>query len=144
MTTKDFYNNHAVVRALSAAAAGTTGTGRTSAALDTRGYLGKTFHIHYAGITATAATITPTVLEGDTTGGSFTSVSDDDLLGTEAAAAIAAGTPRASGSNMHITKKLGYKGAKRYVKLKLVPTATAGTIVEANLVLTHPNLAPVS
>jgi hypothetical protein len=141
---RDLYNNINIIRALSPAAGGTTGTGRTSGPLDRRGYESAVFSIHYGAITATAATVTPTILEGDTTGGSFTSVADDDLEGTESAAAIAAGTPRASGTNMNVTKRIGYKGVKRYLKIKIVPTATAASPVGADLILGHPNQAPVA
>ena len=166
---RDLYNNINIIRALSPAAGGTTGTGRTSGPLDRRGYESAVFAIHYGAITATGATVTPTILEGavkarskrsivtatgatvtptilegDTTGGSFTSVADDDLEGTESAAAIAAGTPRASGTNMNVTKRIGYKGVKRYLKIKIVPTATAASPVGADLILGHPNQAPVA
>lgn len=131
---RDIANNLSVIRALSPAAVGTTGTGRTSAALDLRGAKSAMFAVGYGGITATAAVFSVTVLEGDTTGGAFTSVADDDLTGTEAGAGIAAGTPRASGTNMHIVKKVGYRGVKRYVKIKVASTATAGAITQATLI----------
>lgn len=141
---RDLYNNLKILRVLSPAAGGTTGTGRTSGVIDRRGYDSLVFAAEYGAITATAATMTLTVLEGDTTGGSFASVADDDLLGTEADASIAAGTPRASGTNMHIAKKIGYKGVKRYLKVKVVPTSTAASPVSVLAIMGHADQAPVA
>ena len=61
----------------------------------------------------------------------MTSIADADLIGTEAMAGIAAGTPRTSGSNKNVSKRLGYRGKKRYVQAKLVSTITAGPPVAA-------------
>lgn len=141
---RDLYNNLKVARALSPAAVGTTGTGRTSGPIDRQGYDSLMFAINFGAITATGAVFTTTIFEGDTTGGTFASVADDDLLGTESDAGIAAGTPRASGTNMHITKKIGYKGVKRYVKIKVSSTATAAAVVGATVIMGHANAAPVA
>lgn len=139
----DLHNNIKVVRTISPITVGTTGTGRTGKVVDTQGFRSAEFLFSYGAITATAATFTPTVMEGDTTG-AMTSVADADLIGTEAAAGIAAGTPRASGVNMNITKKLGYKGAKRYLSANLKSTATAGTPIAVDVVLGNPAHAPVA
>lgn len=143
MPQRDFHNNHKVVRSISPVAVGTTGTGQTGKIVDRSGYQGVEIHLSYGSITATNATFTPTIKHGDATG-SMTSVADADLLGLEANAGIAAGTPRTSGSNKNVTKRIGYIGAKQYVQANLKSTVTAGTLVGANVVLTNPVDAPVA
>lgn len=139
----DLHNNISRKRSISPVAIGTTGTGKTGVIVDTRGYEAVEFEFDYGTITATNATITPTVFHGDTTG-AMTSIANADLIGTEAAAGIAAGTPRTSGSNKNVSKRLGYKGKKRYVQAKLVSTITAGTPVAATVLLGKPRNAPVA
>lgn len=138
---RDSYHNVLAKRTISPVAAGTTGTGQVGKVVDRKGYEGVTIIFDYGSITATAATFTPVVKHGDATG-SMTSVADADLLGTEAAAGIAAGTPRTSGSNKNVSKQIGYIGNKRYVSANIVNTATAGTPVAATVLLTHPHKAP--
>lgn len=142
MSTRDFHSNHKVVRSISPVAVGTTGTGQTGKIVDRAGYQGVELHLMYGSITATNATIVPVVKHGDTTG-AMTSVADADLIGTEAAAAPGTGT-RTSGSTKNVTKRLGYRGVKRYVSVNLVPTVSAGPLVAANVVLTNPHHAPVA
>lgn len=131
----DLYSGLKPIRVISPVAVGTTGTGKTGKIIDRKGYIGPVlFTIAYGAITATAATLTVTVKEGDVTG-TLTSVADTDLIGTEALAGIAAGTPRASGSNMNVTTKIGYKGAKRYVQVNVKSTSTAGTLIAVDAIL---------
>lgn len=146
MTMKnELHNNVSIVRCISPITAGTTGTGRTGVAVDRRGFHGVEFVASYGAITATGATFTVIVQESDSaTSASFTSVADADLLGTESAAGVAAATPRTSGTTMNVTKRVGYKGNKRYVRGKIVNTATAGTPVALTCILHSPHLAPVS
>ena len=139
---RDMHNNVDIVASITPVAAGTTGTGQTGDIIDARGYDGVEFEFGYGAITATAATFTVTVLEGDATG-SMTSVADADLLGTEAAAGLAAAT-RVDGSTENVTKRLGYIGDARYVQAKIVNTATAGTPVYASVILSKPHRAPVA
>ena len=133
---KELHNNCEVRRVISPVAVGTTGTGQTGKIIDRQGYDGVEFLIGYGTITATAATFTVTVKEGDVTG-TLTSVADADLLGTESAAGLAAGA-RTSGTTKNVTKKIGYKGSKRYVQVNVKSTATAGTPVSVNAVLFNP------
>ena len=145
MTMKnELHNNVSIVRCISPITAGTTGTGRTGVAVDRRGFQGVEFIASYGAVTATGATFTVIIQESDSaTSASFTSVADADLLGTEAAAGVAAAA-RASGTTMNVTKRVGYKGNKRYVRGKIVPTGTAGTPVSLTCVLHSPHLAPVT
>lgn len=143
MKTNDLHNNVRAQRVIAPVAAGTTGTGKTGAIIDRQGYGGVEFILGYGTITATNATLTATVLEGDVTG-TMTSVADADLLGTEVLASIVAGTPRTSAVNKNVTKRIGYKGTKRYVTVKVVNTVTATTPISVSAVLFSPSLVPVA
>ena len=138
----DLHNNVKATVAIEPVAAGTTGTGQAGNIIDTQGYGGVEFIVNYGAVTATAATFTVVVKEGDVTG-TMTSVADADLLGTEVLASLAAGT-RTDGTTEKVSKRIGYKGGSRYVQLGIVNTATAGTPVSATAVLHSPNVAPTS
>jgi hypothetical protein len=126
MAYRDLHNNVDIVAVVPSIAVGTTGTGQTGSVIDTRGYDAVELAINYGAITATAATFTVTVLEGDVTG-TMTSVADTaDLLGTESAAGLAAAT-RVDGSTEKVAKRIGYIGSKRYIRADVKSTATAGT-----------------
>jgi hypothetical protein len=139
---QDLHNNVAVVRVLDPAAAGAAGTGRTSQAIDRRGYGALEFVIAYGSL-ASGAAASVRVLESDTVSGTFTSVVDDDLLGTEAAAGLAAGA-RTSGVNHLCVKKIGYKGYSRYVKLAVIPTVSGVPVAGAVAVLGAPSIIPTT
>lgn len=141
---QDLQNNIRAMRCIGPVACGTTGTGVTGKIIDRKGYNGVEFVVGYGSVTATAATITLTVLEGDATG-SMTSVADADLIGTEALASLGAGTRTSGATNgKFINKRIGYKGNKRYVTVKEVPTATAAAIVNVSAILFNPTVAPTS
>lgn len=123
-------------------AVGTTGTGQAGKIIDRRGYAGVEFYILYGSITATNATCTVTVKEGDATG-TMTSVADADLDGTEAAAGIAATTPRTSGVSKNVFKRLRYIGTKRYVQCGVKSTISAAIPI-AVLPLAEPYRRPVA
>lgn len=126
-----------VQRVISPVAIGTTGTGQTGKIIDRQGFGGVELIASYGAITSVTAVYTLTVLEGDVTG-TMTSVADGDLIGTEALAGVAAANPRVSGASMTVSKKIGYKGTKRYVQAKLSSTATAGTLVSVTAFLFNP------
>lgn len=141
---KDLHDSITAITCIKPVAIGTTGTGQAGKIIDTQGYGGVEFLLAYGAITATSAVYTPIVKEGDVTG-TMTSVADGDLLGLEVTAGVAATTPRASGVSMNVVKRIGYKGAKRYVQLfKLSSTITAATIVAVVALLHSPNVAPTS
>jgi|SRR5581483_92504 len=141
---RDLHNNIAVKRGISAVAIGTTGTGKTTPAIDTAGYQAIEFLINYGTVTATNAVFTALLTEGDTTGGSFTSVADADMLGLEANVGLGATASRVSGVSKNCVKRLGYIGFKRYVKLKVSSTITAGTPIGIDAILGRPQNAPVA
>lgn len=140
MLKGDLHNVCRIVRAVDPIAIGTTGTGQAGQIVDRKGYNGVEFAIAYGAISGTGAVFTVEVKEGDTTG-AMTSVADADLLGTEALAGIAAGA-RTDGSTENVTKRIGYKGLKRYVQCSISSTVTAGTPVSAAAVLFDPEVAP--
>jgi len=139
----DLKNNIKTMIGISPVAVGTTGTGQTGKVIDRAGYESVTFVNSFGAITATNATLVVTVFEGDTTG-TLTSVADADLIGTEAAAGVAAATPRASGTTMRVVKTIGYKGVKRYVRCNIRSTVTAGPVISSVAVLGHPRVKPTS
>lgn len=133
---RDMHSNIKVVTAVAPIVVGTTGIagGQLSAAIDRKGYAAVTF-VMQRGVAANATdTVTPVVYEGDTTNGAFTSVANADLIGTEAGMQGTAA----------LTSKVGYKGAKRYLKIRLYGTATATSPVSAVAVLGTPAHAPAA
>lgn len=141
---RDIHNRMKVVRSIAPIAIGTTGTGQAGKIVDRQGYDSVEILLSYGTITATAAVITPVIKHGDVTG-TMTSVADADLLGTEANAGIAAGTPRTSGSNKNVSKHIGYIGGKRYIQVsKLSSTTTAGPPVTATVIMMNAGGAPVA
>ena len=123
-------------------AIGTTGTGQVGKVIDRLGYEAVEFVIGVGAVTSTLAVYTVTVKEGDATG-TMTSVADADLVGTELLAGVAAGA-RASGTTMRCSRRIGYKGNKRYVQCGIKSTATAGTLVSVICLLHSPAYAPTT
>jgi hypothetical protein len=133
---RDMHSNIKVLTAITPAAVGTTGAanGKLSGIIDRQGFESVEFVYNFSTSATVADSITPVVLEAAATGDSFTSVADDDLLGTEAANVLTA-----AGAN-----KIGYVGNKRYLKLRLYGLGTATATVGAVAVLGTPNRAPVA
>lgn len=133
---KDMHSNIKIVHAITPAAVGTSGIagGKISAAIDRRGFESVEFVFSYGTSASAADTITPVVYEANATGDSFTSVADADLIGSETPVALAA-----AGSS-----KIGYRGNKRYLKIRLYGTGHATGIVSAAAVLGAPAMAPVA
>lgn len=137
----DLHNNCDAIVVVEPVAVGTTGTGQTGGIIDRQGYGGVEFIVSVGAITATNAVFTVVVMEGDVTG-TLTSVADADLLGTELLAGVV-GAVRVDGTTEKVTKRVGYKGSKRYVQANISSTVTAGTPVAIAAVLHSPNVAPV-
>lgn len=140
----DLSSNVNIIRAVSPVAIGTTGTGKTSGVIDLQGYDSAVIEFSYGTITATDAVFTPVITECSTSDGTFTSVANADLIGTEAAAGVAAAATRTSGVSKNITKRVGYAGAKRYIKAKVSSTVTAGTPIGINVLRGNPRHAPAT
>ena len=140
----DLHSNMRTKRALGPVAL-TTVAGLAGKVIDRQGFGGVSFLLAYGTVTATNATITPVVKEGDVTG-TMTSVADADLIGTEALAALPAqATSRTSGVGKFVTTRVGYKGNKRYVSCGIASTTvTSATIVSIVGALHSPGLAPAA
>lgn len=135
---RDMHKNIKVVHVIKPVAVGTTGIagGQLSGVIDRRGYDSAEFVFNAGGSASVADTITPVVYESSTTGSGFTSVADADLIGSEAALTLSTSAGKAKG--------IGYRGNKRYLKLRLYGTGTATALVAAVAVLGAPMQAPVA
>lgn len=143
MKSNDLHTQIKQVQAIIPAAIGPNAT-KTGAIIDRRGYGGVEFVLDYGSVTTTGTVVTAVLKEGDVTG-TLTSVADGDLLGTETLASLLAATPRTAGTTKEVSKRLGYKGTKRYVQLSLVQTGvTSVGCVAATAVLFNPEVAPIS
>lgn len=133
MASRDLKNNIKVLNALNIASI-SSNTTTAGVEIDTQNYESVTFEV----ITGarTDGTVTPLIQESDTSGSYSGSVSDDDLVGTEAESAL---------SIAHSRSRVGYIGTKRYVKLSLVSTSvTTGLTAGASVILGNPKSAPVA
>ena len=139
----DLHSNIKQVQAIIPAAIGANAT-KTGAIIDRAGYGGVEFIAAYGSVTTTGTVATLVIKEGDVTG-TMTSVADADLLGTEVLASLLAATPRTAGTTKEVTKRVGYKGTKRYVQALLVQTGvTSVGCVSVAAILFNPSLVPVS
>lgn len=139
----DLHDNIKQVLAVAPVILGATGviTGRV---VDRKGYGGVEFIVEYGAVTTTGTVVTPILMEGDTTG-ALASTANADMIGTEALAGLAGATARTSGTTKLVSKRLGYKGNKRYLRLDLNGTGvTSVGIVAASAVLFNPEAAPIS
>ncbi len=137
-TTNDLHNNVKAQVCLASVNLGTAS--KIGLPIDIRDYGGVEFIINYGAVAASTTTVLATVMESDTaTAADFTSVADADLLGTEAAASLAGGLALATGVTSAVVKRIGYKGRKRYAKVKL--KASASTVGGVSAVLFNPKLS---
>jgi hypothetical protein len=143
---KELHGKLNILKAIHPKAVGTTGAanGSLSDVIDRRGYHSLEYILNY-GVTPSAVDkFGVIVYESDSaTAASFTSVADADLIGTEADAGTTSGA-RASGTTMNLTKKIGYRGNKRYSRIRVYGIGSATGIVAANAVLGHADLRPVA
>lgn len=119
---KDLHNKARTMNVIAPVAIGANAT-KTGKIIDRSGYDGIEFIVGWGAVTTTGSIDTLVCFEGDATG-TMTSVADADLLGTELLASLTATTPRTSGVAQNVTKRLGYSGAKRYVRVDAVSTGT--------------------
>jgi hypothetical protein len=135
---RDLMNNIHVLNAISPVAARTDNTAIVSAIIDTKGYDSLTFAIAIGTNTDANATFAVTMDHGDASnlsGGG--AVPAAELVGTLALAGFQFDDDVES-------RKIGYVGNKRYVRLTITPTGNdAGNIfVAAVAILGHPHRAP--
>lgn len=131
MSKYDLHNNilQKVARNTAAISTNTTSAGTI---IDTQGFESLEFLLHTGA--RTDGTYTPLIEHGDDVSLSdAAAVDDDDLLGTEAGAALAAANS---------ASRIGYRGSKRYVRLSVVSTSvSSGATVGATAILGSPYLA---
>src|SRR5574340_175076 len=138
----DHHTQSRTARAIDPIAIGANAT-KTGKIVDRSGYGGVEFIASYGAVTTTGTVVTLVCLEGDTTG-SMTSVADADLIGTELLASLPVqATSRTSGVGKNVTKRLGYKGGKRYVRVDAVSTGTTSVgAVSVTALLHSPQFSP--
>lgn len=140
---RDLHNNMRTKVTVAAVAIGANAT-KTGIVVDRQGYGGVEFVASYGSVTTTGSIVTLVVKEGDVTG-TMTSVADASLLGTETLASLLAATPRTAGTTKEVSKRIGYKGNKRYVSCDAVSTGvTSVGVVGINAILFEPSNAPVT
>lgn len=140
---RDLHSNSRTLNIITAAAIGANAT-KSGLVKDRQGYGGVEFIVSYGSVTTTGTVVTLVCKEGDVTG-TMTSVADTDLIGTEALASLAAATPRTAGTTKEVTKRLGYKGNKRYVTVDAVQTGvTSVGCISVVALLHHPMNAPAT
>jgi|TARA_R110000824_G_scaffold190282_2_gene371739 hypothetical protein len=116
----------------------TTNVNSDGTAVDTQGFNSVTAMIHCATSGAyTNGTYTISVLEGDTSGGSFDVTDSSQLVIQDGTDAIEADNENAW---------CGYVGIKRWVKIRIASTGSsgAGAFLGGNILLGHPHNAPVT
>lgn len=138
----DLHDNIRTKTVISPVAIGANGT-KTGLVIDRQGYGGVEFIASYGAVTTTGSVVTLVVKEGTATG-SLTSVANADLLGTEVLASLAAGA-RVAGTGKEVTKRIGYKGNKRYVSVDAISTGTTSVgCIGVAAVLHSANVAPTA
>lgn len=138
----DLHNNTDAVRIVGPVAIGANAT-VAGKVIDRKGYGGVEFITSYGAIVTTGTVVTVVVKEGDVTG-TMTSVADADLVGTEALAARLGGATT-SGVGANVSKRVGYKGSKRYVTCDMVKSGTTSVgCMAVSAVLFQPTVAPVA
>lgn len=142
--SNDLHNNVKTQRVIAPIAIGANAT-KSGKVIDRKGYAGVEFLASYGAVTTTGTIVTLVVKEGDATG-SMTSVADADLLGTEALASLPVqATARTSEVGKNVSKRVGYKGNKRYVTVDAISTGTTSVgCVSVEAVLFNPEGAPTA
>lgn len=132
----DLMNNIHVLRAISPVSVADN-TAQVSQIIDRRGYGSLTFAIATGSIADADATFTVLVEHGDNSGLSdAAAVPDAELIGTEVLAGF-------QFDDDNETRKVAYKGVKRYVRLTVTPANNASAaLLSAVAILGHPDLSP--
>ena len=142
--SRDLHNNARAKRVIAPIAIGANAT-KTGAVIDRQGYGGVEFIASYGAVTTTGTIVTLLVKEGDVTG-TLTSVADADLLGTEVLASLPVqATARTSEVGKNVTKRVGYKGSKRYVSVDSISTGTTSVgCISIEAILHDAEIAPTA
>jgi muramoyltetrapeptide carboxypeptidase LdcA involved in peptidoglycan recycling len=142
--SNDLQNNAKVQRVIAPVAIGANGT-ISGKVIDRKGYAGVQILASYGAVTTTGSIVTLVVKEGDATG-TMTSVADADLIGTETLASLPVqATARTSEVGKNVSKRVAYKGNKRYVTVDAVKTGTTSVgCVSVEALLFNPEVAPTT
>lgn len=134
---KDLANNIDVRRAISPVSVGND-TAQVSQIIDMLGYRSLTFAIATGSIADADAYFSVLMEHSDSSDMSGSSaVADVDLIGTELSAEF-----RFDDDNE--TRKIGYTGSKRYVRMTITPSGNASAaLLSAVAILGHPTQLPV-
>ena len=124
MSAYDLVNNIKVVNAVNSAAL--TGDSSESAAIDTAGFESVTVIAQMSAFTSGAGKIS--ISECDTSNGSFTAVAESDLINAPENMATAGAV-----------SKVGYRGHKQFIKVKIVKDSAISATVGAVVILGHPH-----
>lgn len=135
---RDLHNNIDVRRVISPVSVADN-TAQVGQIIDRQGYHSLEYVIATGSIADADATFAVLLEEGDDASLSdAAAVADADLNGTEALAAF-------QFDDDNETRKLGYKGHKRYTRLTITPSANASAaLLSAVAVLGHPANAPTA
>lgn len=134
---RDLFNNIHVVPAINPAAATADNTAWVSPWIDTRGYEGLTFLLAIGALADADATFAVTMDHANLANQSdAAAVTATDVLGTLGLAGF-----RFDDDNE--TRKIGYVGNRRYVRLTVTPSNNTGNaFLAAVALLGFPNIAP--
>ena len=134
---RDLHNNIDVRRAISPVVA-INDTPIVSQIIDCAGFDGVEFAIITGTLADLDATFAVLVEHGDASNlATAAAVPDSQLLGTEAGASF-------TFADDDVTRKIGYIGTKRYVRLTITPTGNlANAPIAAVAIMGFPKLAPV-
>lgn len=136
---RDLANSISVKRAISPAAAVTDNTPIVSQIIDHAGYQSLMFAISTGVLADADATFTALVEHGDAANLSdAAAVPNSQLTGTEAAASF-------TFAHDNQTRKIGYVGSKRYVRLTITPANNTGdAFVSAVAILSDARFSPAA
>lgn len=135
---RDLYNNLAIRRAISPVSVADN-TAQVSQIIDRQGFDSLVFGIAIGSVADADATFTVLVEDGNDSGLSdAAAVADSELNGTEAAAGF-----QFDSDNQ--TRKIGYNGIKRYVRLTITPANNASAaLLSAVAILGNASLQPTA
>ena len=131
---RDFFNRLHLTSAIAPVAARTDNTAIVSSIIDRSGYEGLVFALNIGANTDANATFAVLIEDGDAANLSdAAAVADEFLSGTEALAGF-------TFADDNETRKIGYKGSKRYVRMTVTPTGNdSGNIFLSALALLFGN-----
>ena len=136
---REFHNNIQVKRAISPVSGAIDNTAQVSQIIDRQGYDALEFLIATGSIADADATFVVLVEDGDAANLSdAAAVADAELAGTETTAGF-------QFDDDNEVRKIGYLGAKRYVRLTITPAANTGAwLIAAVAVLNRAAVQPVT